>query len=52
VPRTKEANRTFVNLGFGVNMSKGNLEYGLTYDGYLANKYIGHQGTLKLRLNF
>jgi outer membrane autotransporter protein len=52
IPRTVETNRLFVNLGFGVSIAKGRMDYGITYDNYLAKKYVGHQGTLKVRVNF
>ena len=40
------------NLGVSVTAKSGMLEYGAGYDLQLANKYIGHQGTLKIRVNF
>jgi outer membrane autotransporter protein len=52
IPRTVETNRYFVNFGFGVSIAKGKMDYGFTYDNYLAKKYVGHQGTLKMRVNF
>ncbi|MFP3034296.1 MAG: autotransporter domain-containing protein [Candidatus Tisiphia sp.] len=47
----KEA-KTLFNLGLGVTAKAGNMEYGAGYDAYLASKYVGHQGTLKVRVNF
>ena len=52
IPRTVEPRRFFTNLGFGVSIAKGRMNYGLSYDSYLGKKYVGHQGTLKMRLNF
>ena len=40
------------NLGVSVTAKSGMLEYGAGYDLQLANKYIGNQGTLKIRVNF
>lgn len=50
--RTREKDRAVYNIGCGINLNQERMEYGITYDGYLAKKYIGHQGTLKLRINF
>lgn len=44
--------RTTGNLGLGINASSGMMSYGLTYDAHMANKYVGHQGTFKVRVNF
>ena len=38
------------NLGVSVTAKSGMLEYGAGYDLQLANKYIGNQGTLKIRV--
>ncbi len=47
----KGAKTTF-NAGLGVNAVSGMFEYGAGYDCYLAKKLVGHQGTLKVRVNF
>ena len=44
--------RTFYNLGLGATARYGMMEYGATYDANFANKFTGHQGTLKIRVNF
>ena len=44
--------KTTVNLGTSVSLKHRIMEYGISYDAYLANKYIGHQGSLKIRANF
>lgn len=44
--------KTVSNLGLGINASSGTMSYGLTYDAHLAKKYVGHQGTFKVRVNF
>ncbi|MES2215433.1 MAG: autotransporter domain-containing protein [Pseudomonadota bacterium] len=40
------------NLGTSVTAASGAMEYGIGYDSQLSNKYIGHQGSLKVRVNF
>ena len=44
--------KTIANLGGNLTIKSGMLEYGLGYDMQLTKKYIGHQGSLKLRVNF
>jgi outer membrane autotransporter protein len=44
--------RTTFNIGLGVNVVYNTMEYGVSYDTTMSNKYNGHQGTLKVRLNF
>jgi len=54
-PLTAKANKpakTFYNLGCSITAKAGMFEYGAGYDAHLANKYVGHQGTLKVRVNF
>lgn len=50
--RSNKEAKTLFNLGLGVTAKAGNMEYGAGYDAYLASKYVGHQGTLKVRVNF
>ena len=51
-PKTAKIQKTTFNVGAGVNAVSGMYEYGAGYDLFLANKLIGHQGTLKVRVNF
>ena len=44
--------KTTYNVGLGVSTMVGAMEYGAVYDAYLASKYVGHQGSLKVRVNF
>ncbi len=44
--------KTTFNLGLGVNAEYGMMEYGAGYDAEIATKRLGHQGTLKIRVNF
>ena len=44
--------RTTFNVGLGLNAAYNAMEYGVSYDATMAKKYTGHQGTLKVRLNF
>jgi len=46
------ANATHVNLGLGLTGKSDEYEYGVGYDANIASKFIGHQGSLKFRLNF
>lgn len=40
------------NVGVGLNVTRGMIDTGISYDVNLAKKFIGHQGALKLRVNF
>ena len=51
-PKSAKALKTTFNVGLGVNAVSGMYEYGAGYDLFAANKTIGHQGTLKVRVNF
>ncbi len=51
-PKSAKAQRTTFNVGFGVNAISGMYEYGAGYDLHVAEKSLGHQGTIKVRLNF
>jgi outer membrane autotransporter protein len=51
-PKTTKAAKTFYNVGLGFNARAGMMEYGAGYDAHMANKYVAHQGTLKVRVNF
>ncbi len=50
--KVEKTNKTYFNFGFGVDGEQDILEYGVAYDLNLSKKYMGHQGTLKLRVNF
>jgi outer membrane autotransporter protein len=50
-PSAKPVRATF-NLGASVTGTSDNIEYGIGYDATLAKKYIAHQGSIKVRLNF
>ncbi|WP_250310910.1 autotransporter outer membrane beta-barrel domain-containing protein [Rickettsia endosymbiont of Oedothorax gibbosus] len=52
ITKSEKAAKTSFNVGLGVIAKAGVMEYGAGYDAYLANKYVGHQGTLKVRVNF
>lgn len=51
-PKTIKPSKTTYNLGLSLNSEYNGMEYGIGYDAELANKRIGHQGTLKVRVNF
>ncbi|MDN3030034.1 MAG: autotransporter domain-containing protein [Candidatus Tisiphia sp.] len=44
--------RVFFNVGTGLTAKHNMMEYGVTYNAYIASKYIGHQGSLKIKVNF
>lgn len=45
--------KTSYNLGLSVAVRPDSMaEYGIGYDAQVANKYIAHQGMLKVRVNF
>lgn len=53
IPRTAKQVKAVYNVGFSVNTkTSNNWEYAIGYDARLADKYVGHQGTLKVRMNF
>lgn len=52
VTRTEKGSKTSYNVGVVIGAKAGVMEYGAGYDAYLANKYVAHQGTLKVRINF
>jgi outer membrane autotransporter protein len=43
---------SFYNIGTSLNAKSGMMEYAVGYDATLATKYVAHQGTLKVRVNF
>lgn len=44
--------RAWYALGMGVNSRRDNIALDLNYEMQIDKKYFGHQGTVKLRLNF
>jgi len=40
------------NLGATIGIKDGIMEYGASYDAYMDNKYLGHQASCKIRVNF
>ncbi len=50
--KTSKPEKTFINLGTNLTIKYRMMEYGFGYDTYLAKKYISHQGSLKVRVNF
>lgn len=40
------------NFGASVMTKNDNVEYGVGYDANIADKYLGHQGSLKVRMAF
>lgn len=52
ITRIAKPPKTYFNLGAGLSFHYHMMEYGMNYDASLAKKYIGHQGTIKIRVNF
>jgi outer membrane autotransporter protein len=53
VPRTAKQTRMVYNVGGSLTAKYNDQwEYSIGYDARLAEKYVAHQGTLKLRVNF
>lgn len=50
--KSRKPIKTSYNLGLGVNANYGMMEYGAGYDLHLADKRVGHEGSLKVRVNF
>jgi outer membrane autotransporter protein len=50
--KSAKVEKATYNVGFSVNAESGMYEYGAGYDLTVANKFIGHQGIVKLRVNF
>lgn len=50
--KSRKPIRTTFNVGLGVMANYGMMEYGAGYDADIADKRIGHTGTLKVRVNF
>ena len=44
--------RVSADIGCGITAATGALEYGIGYDANIAAGYVGHQGTLKLKVKF
>ncbi|MES2214656.1 MAG: autotransporter domain-containing protein [Pseudomonadota bacterium] len=44
--------KTSYNLGTSVAIKTGAFEFGVGYDANLAKKYVGHQGFVKVRVDF
>lgn len=44
--------RTLYNLGANLIAKRDMMEYEVGYDSFMSKKYIAHQGTLKVKLNF
>ena len=52
VVRSARNTRTFYNLGLGITHAMKTSQVTLGYDCYLGEKYLSHQGSIKLRLDF
>jgi outer membrane autotransporter protein len=52
INKTAVESKTYYSFGCNLGMSKGMTELSAGYDLFLGNKYVGHQGSLKARINF
>lgn len=50
--KSAKPTKTTANVGVGLNVTRGMIDTGISYDVNLAKKFVGHQGALKLRVNF
>ena len=44
--------KTFYSVGASLNAAYGAMDYGVSADASFANKYVGVQGSVKVRVNF
>lgn len=44
--------RTSFSIGVGINVKSNNIDFGVGYDAQMSKKYLGHSGSLKVRVNF
>ncbi len=44
--------KTFFNVGVGLTAKCNTMEYGIQYSAIMASKYMGHQGSVKIKFNF
>lgn len=51
-PKTAKQVRDSYFIGCSFDIEKSTFEYGFSYDLRLARKYVGHQGAIRLKLNF
>jgi len=50
--RGNKPSRFDSTVGFGVTAESGSFEYGVGYDANIAAGYLGHQGSVKLKVKF
>lgn len=47
----KRAQRAWYTVEFGLDWSKDNMEYALSYENQMDKKYVGHQAKMKVKVN-
>lgn len=53
ISQPDKTSKTTYNLGLSLTARPDNkMEYGIGYDANIASKFVSHQGTLKVRVNF
>ena len=50
--RGNKPGRVSSTIGVGITAASGSVEYGVGYDANIAAGYLGHQGSLKLKVKF
>jgi hypothetical protein len=50
--KSSKKTRTHGNIGASISARRAAINYGIGYDVNLAKKFIGHQGSIKVRVNF
>jgi len=50
--RGNKPGRVSSTIGVGITAESGSVEYGIGYDANIAAGYLGHQGSLKLKVKF
>lgn len=51
-PKSTKVEKTSYSAGLGLNSKVDMFDLGVGYDAEFAKKYVAHQGTLKVRVNF
>lgn len=48
----KKAQKAWYTINVGIDISKDNMEYAISYENQIDKKYVGHQAKLKVKVNF
>ena len=50
--KSAKPQRASYNVGIGANIRYGKMEYSAGYDANFSEKYVGHEGSVRVRVNF